>query len=134
MVPRLGNANPAVGSHRRSALLCTARKQYIGPGNPSAGKTRCARPHEVLVAEIARSATAQSAEDTDFNYDGGSFLPCSLRSLHGEIPRAGWCSFHMDQAGGYWYSGYRQHIDAGKEKSGNRCRISNVLLKYLTNA
>ncbi len=81
-----------------------SRKQYIGPGNPSAGKTRCARPHEVLVAEIARSATAQSAEDTDFNYDGGSFLPCSLRSLHGEIPRAGRCSFHMDQAGGYWYS------------------------------
>src|SRR2546427_7270227 len=99
MVPRLRDSNSAMGSHGRSTLVCAPGNQFVRTGNRASGKIGCARRREVLVAKISRAAASESAKDTDFGYHRRGVLSCTLRSLHGEIPGAGGCSFHMDQTG-----------------------------------
>src|SRR2546422_11417818 len=81
----------------------------------------------MLDAEIAGAATSESAENADTGHDSRSVLPCALRSLHREIPGAGWRAPNVDEAWGCWHPWQRPHGHAGEEQHGNcRCHVPLV--------
>ena len=90
-------------------------------------KPDCRGPGTMLGAKIAGAPASEAPKDSDFDPDRRSVLSCALRSLHREVPGAGGCASHLDQAGRNRHSRQWSHDDAGEEQPGDRASNGEVV-------